>query len=364
MFQKYSFHKLILLFIAIVIVGSSCQKNNGIDNNSILKIPYTMYTADTSGNLYYTNDGINYRLIQFPSDGYPSRSLLYSDSNVLWVKVGINISTPNIRNFNLAFKDVNPLPVWQPLAYDSKSHGRVYLSIKDPIPTHSGSLWGNGVAYNDSNGAINHWHPDTSWDVSPADANIHLTSFTEMRSGIVVGLDHISNRIFYRVKKSDRWKERIDTTGIYKLPISAATAFYLGHINNLVVAADYNGVGGVWYSGDTGQTWKQYAGIPNRKIYSIGNPFDQVLMVGTDSAGIYYCKQQDLLSGTPVFAPANTGFVTPYTSVRGIVEKLDVYKNSETNKYIYVATNTGVYRSTDLGQSWIRVKTGNYVSMY
>lgn len=360
MLKKQHFYKLIFISTLLFVVNTGCQKNNGIDNNSIVKTPYTMYAADSAGTLYNTNDGISYKSISFFTDGYASRSLIISDSNLIWVKKNAYVSTPYIRNFNWTIQ-VNPNALWQPMQLEAADQNRNFISFVDLDPTHTGRVYGNGIAYSDSNGDISRWHPDTTWDTLVG--TINITSFQELRNGTLVCYDHINHRFFVRAHKTDKWREKLPNPGSTDLLPNGQ--FYLGHINNLVVAVDWSGAGGAWYSADTGVTWKQYAGLPvGRKLYCVSAPFDKVLMIGVDTLGIYLCKNDDAYTTTPTFYKSNDGLGSPYTSVRGIVGKYNAYKNSLEDDYIYIATSTGIYKSVNLGQSWVLSKAGNYVTIY
>ena len=110
------------------------------------------------------------------------------------------------------------------------------------------------------------------------------------------------------------------------------------------------------YSDNEGKDWAQYNGVPQRPITAIHAPFDKVLMVGTDSLGVFIFENG-------AFKPTNEGLEDRIV-IRGITSKYDLYKNDVRKQYIYLATSKGIYRSVDLGQNWIMVKPGNYVNIY
>ena len=42
----------------------------------------------------------------------------------------------------------------------------------------------------------------------------------------------------------------------------------------------------------------------------------------------------------------------------------NIYKNEAVRDYVFAATSKGLYRSDDLGQNWIKVRDGNYITVY
>jgi hypothetical protein len=64
-----------------------------------------------------------------------------------------------------------------------------------------------------------------------------------------------------------------------------------------------------------------------------------------------------------VFVPSNNGLESR-TSVFAITAKDDIFKNEATKRYVYIATDKGIYRSEDLGQNWALVKEGDYRAIY
>jgi hypothetical protein len=136
--------------------------------------------------------------------------------------------------------------------------------------------------------------------------------------------------------------------------LPAGTEWYLSHSNNTLLAADYTGAQGVYYSDDGGVTWKAYSGLPtSQEELSCASPLDQVVLAGTDSMGIY---RLDPTTGS--FVASNNG-LKPFTSVYGITGKQDTYKNGVIKRYVYITTNFGLFRSEDMGRNWVLMKTGD-----
>ena len=67
-FKKLFFAIPLLAFVML----SSCTKNNGIDNNSVIVKPYVLYFSGDRGELFKTNTGRLFNLV-FPPDGYPCK---------------------------------------------------------------------------------------------------------------------------------------------------------------------------------------------------------------------------------------------------------------------------------------------------
>lgn len=342
----------VAVFALLAITTQSCKKVDGINNNSVIETPYSLYYSDSSGALYNTNNGTTAKPMVFPPDGYSCRAICVSGNNLLWLKERLYISTNNGTNFNPTYDSVPQLVglnqyyvAYQSAILDVPDQNRVYVS----------TFGGIGVAYNEKNGAKNNWMIDTAYDHNDNNVNnAAIVSFTELKNHVLVGYD-VNNRILAKNSSTSRWLNRTGTNSSTNLPLSF---FTLGHYNNTLVAIDYNGVYGAYYSNDTGKTWAPFAGLPaGRRLYAVASPFDQVLLVGTDSAGVYR------LNGG-MFVPANNG-LEDYTSVRAIVGKEDIYKNDNTSqKYVYIATSKGLYQSVDMGQNWIQVQKGNFVAAY
>lgn len=342
-----TFYRSTLAIAAISIIAlQSCKKENGIDNNAVIEKPYGLYISDDQGQLLNTNDGDNYKTI-FPPDGYRSRALITSGNNILWVKRNVHLSTDNGANFNPTYGKVqafylNLLPYlpWQQIILDVPDHNRVYI----------GSIEGQGIAYSVDNGKT--WTVDSDWDNNTVGGNI--TSLAQLKNGLLFAHTFTTDSLYQRDNASDKW-----TWVDQKTPLPNTGVFYLSHYNNTLLATDISGTNGVYASDDNGANWHAYSGLPNTHIlYTTAAPFDETLLVGTDSLGVYRLEPS-----TGSFVASNSGLGTN-TVVYSIVGKDDLYKNKVDKKYVYIATNKGLFRSEDLGRNWSLVKTGSYVGLY
>jgi hypothetical protein len=351
----------------------SCKKSTGIVNNNVISTPYTLFFADTAGSLFNTNDGINIKSSLFPSDGYPSRAICYSNNTLLWIKHNIYYSNNNATNFNAANLLLNPfsgLTTYtvadsafnQTVILKAADDQKIYVAVDDEMVR---TFWppvsyGLGIAYSNNDGNPKSWLIDSNYDQGINATNVRITTLTQLKNNTIFAYDQASNRLFNKLKTAtdSAWHEtNMSTTNGLPTPNS----FTLAHFNNMLVVVDYKNSWGAYYSLDNGVDWFQFHGLPATKhLYYASSPFDQVLLVGTDSMGVYKLSTDDLT----LFKSANIGLES-FTSVRSIAAKENVIKNEGiTMQYIYLATDKGIYRSQDLGESWIKVVPGNFVSIY
>jgi len=379
--RKLYLNYVLVFFALLATAFQACNKRiDGIDNNVVVETPYTLYYADTAGALYNTNDGISINRILFPADGYASRAVCTSGDDILWVKHDLHLSSNNGTNYNTAnylltangsgsnYFNINDSSLNQTLILNSLDEGRVYITTDGNANLTYGSnptyVLGMGLAYSEQNGNALTWVVDTFYDnnlnvnnAGVVSTNIGITSLTELTNNTIVAYDANHNRIFSKSSKTNPWIEQVQVAA-NALP--TPNGFTLAHFNNLLVAVDYKYRNGGYYSSDLGQNWTKFNGLPpNINLYYAASPLNQVLLVGTDSMGVYKLGTDNV-----TFASANIGLETS-TSVYSMVGKVVVYKNEGiTMQYIYMATSQGLYRSQDLGQSWIRMQTGNMVSCY
>ncbi len=323
----------------------SCNKKNGIENDTILKKPFAIYVADANGSLYLVNSVDTGSLI-FPTDGFSARAILVAKDNILFVKSNVflsedegdNFNVTYLKSFNFSFPSLNTqsYKTWQPIIHYAADQERIYLA----------SIEGKGIVFSDDYGKK--WTVDTSFDMDVIAGNI--SSFAQLKNNLLFSYSFVQDSLYRRDNKNDPWTNVIPVTPLPNAP------FYLSHYNNELIATDFSGNAGVYHSSDNGVNWTKYNGLPNRILYTTIAPFDQRLFVGTDSSGIYRLESTG-------FVPANNGLEN-FTTVYAFAGKDDVYENETKRSYIYAATNKGLYRSQDGGLNWIRVKKGIFTGLF
>ncbi len=401
--------KLSLYFIAGLIALAavtvySCKKINGINNNTVIETPFSLYYSDTSGTLFVTTNGKDHSVV-FSPDGKPCRSLVTSAENILWAKDSLYYSTNNGMNFNHSYDSlywksdtsaVHNLSVYlnQSMMINIPSWGnRVYASSRAvTMNDGTGNILTNymGLVYSDHNGALGTWIFENTYDTASSDAGavgilpVYMYSFTQLKNGYLCGAAFETPgvmtstrryvRNFYKTAKDQIWEEvTANPDGVNSLPhtntsgtplpphnSNPSTAFFtLGHYNNRLIAIDNMGFNGAWYSDDFGANWAQFNGLPiGRPLHCISAPFEEVCLIGTDSAGLYIYNVN-----TGLWQQNNNG-LDKNLIVRNIAFKENIFKNGTVAKYIFLATNRGIFQSTDGGNNWLLTIPGNYVSVY
>lgn len=336
--------KLSLLAL-FAIATQSCKKENGIDNNNVIQKPYALYAVDAKGNILKTNDGINYNTV-FPGDGQNVRALITSKQNIMIVKdQTLFLSKNDGRSFDPIKLSVVTVPTnikWPYFILDVPSFDRVLIA--------NGIAGPGNVSFSPSNGA--YFDSDTNWTTE--DKPNTTESFTQTDDKVVYsysisGSETGVSKLYYKTGKDEPTKPR-------STDLPSPYNYYVAHFGNTVIATDYDGTNGSWYSTDQGKTFKQYTGLPTTKIlYATYSAYDK-LLIGSQNNGVY-------LYNNGTFVQSNSG-LPANTSVYSIVGKDNLYKNNVTKKIFFIATSNGLYRSEDLAQTWIKVKDGEYKLVY
>lgn len=392
--RKFSLYFAAAL-LALLIAGSeSCKKVNGINNRQVVETPYSLYYSDTAGALFNSTDGKNVTKLIFPPDGFPCRAICNAGPNILWAKTNLYLSIDDGKNFNHTYDSLRsvadyacnnlPIDLNQSMLFNVPTWNRVYtMSNADPgDATLTNYL---GLVHNDTFGIRGHWELDIFYDTFRVGIMpVAMWSLTQLANGVLCGLaydkdlplDDPANvpRNFYKTCAGDicRWTECTSNPDGYlnlpqyyldgvHLPNTAPSYghYSLGHFNNRLIAIDGKCTNGAWYSDDTGRHWTQYQGLPtNVPLLCIAAPFEETCLIGTDSAGLY------MLNLNTDRWELNTNGLEKYLKVRSISFKENVFKNGTAQRYVYIATDKGIYQSADGGHNWTRTIPGNYVAIY
>lgn len=329
----------VVVLLAAAVQGCKKKSPLSIDNNQIIQKPYTLFAVDTIGAIWHSNDGELFT--QVPGAGAGSgihtRSVAYSDTNILFIQFNAFVSNDRGNNFNPISNETivaypHPVAVGQSMMLDVPSFDRLYMA------------GASSVIYSDSNGRMGTWMKD----------GINATSFTQLKDGNLIAYDDASKTTWMLPATNKPW----GSTGSGGLP--ATGQFFINHFDNLVIAADYSGQNGVYFSNNNGASWTAFTGLPaGVPVISITSAFDQTLLVGTKGAGVYSVVPT---LGTE-FKLSSEG-LTEGIEVHGLTAKSNLYKGGAIKQYIFAATNKGVYRSEDLGKNWVNVFDRNFVAIY
>ena len=362
-----------IALISLVIGLAGCsKKGNTINNSQVIETPYSLYFTDTAGALYNSNDGKNMKVV-FPPDGAATLSLVTVNKNIILAKSGggpggantLYVSTDNGKNFNYSY-----LPIDVATVPNVAVNGKPYnlnqtMLIVVPSWNHeyvasrtTTGLNYFGFSWNAQDGAFNQWSPENYYDTDKISntGGIRITSFTLLKSGLLIAFDPITQKLLYRPDINTRW----EATLLPVTPLPGPPSYFsIGHLNNRLIAIDNYGTAGAWYSDDIGVNWYAYSGLPaNTPLNCVVSPFEQVCLVGTDGKGLYL-----LNPNTNSFQVNNNGLATNLI-VRNIAFKENIFKNGTRQQYVYLATNQGIYQSSDMGVNWVRTIPGNFVNIY
>jgi hypothetical protein len=374
---QLSFAFVIGSLMCLWVIG--CQKpNSASDNNNVIEIPYSLYFGDSTGSLYSTNDGVIIQKVPFSADGNPFRAILVSKTNILFSKENRSLpvrdnthlyySSNGGADFNISYDSIKSLPgvaingmhydLYQNSIVDIPKWNRVYVLSNDNSPNDY-----FGLQYSYQNGAWGSWTPEVYYNGNRMNVPFPLTitSLTVTKGTVLYALDAIQHRTIYR---SDTFTTTVfneTTSNIYGpgVPLPTTGFFSLGHYNEELIAFDNSGINGAYFSDDSGYTWAPFTGLPaNTPLFCCSAPFEEQCFIGTGGAGVYI-----LNINSHSFQPANNGLPVGCV-VRGVVGKENIYKNGNVSKYVFAATDKGIYKSSDLGENWTKVVGGNYTAIY
>lgn len=330
---------------AALLAFQGCKKENaiGIDNDKVVKTPYSLYVANDEGWLINSTDGENYYSI-FPPDGYAPNLIITSGNNLLFLKENLHLSANNGKNFNPVLTTVKKFP-WQTMAYDFRGHNQMYITTSNTT---------NGISLSKDNGKT--WEEDMAWEpnIPPV---FNISSFSGLGNSVLFAYSNLNNVMFRKDNAGANWRP-VTMEGLF--PVDG-TEFFLTSNNTTLFLTDHNGLGGVWHSEDEGLHWKRYGQgyLPQFRHWNCAASPDggTSFLVGTDTSGVYRVE-----NGSN-FVSANVG-LEKNTNVYSMTVKKNIYKNDVTRVYVFIATNKGIYRSEDSGRTWDKMSFGPYDGSY
>jgi hypothetical protein len=342
--QKRFLQKCSLVAISsLMLMGLGCKKETmlGYDNASAIQTPYSLYAGNANGKIIHTNDGEKYEFI-FPSDGYGPSHIAMANNNLLILKDILHYSRNEGKSFNPSNYDVRKY-TWQNMIYYYAPFKRLYLTTNSE----------NGIQYSEDGGE--------TWEADIFEPNLpslfEISSFAGLQNGTLYAYSNVSNILFYKSGKDLNWAPM---TSIAAYP-TVGSEYYLLSAGNSLYLVDYQGNGGAWMSSDQGVTWFKLE--PNGVLPS-GTKFtsavaptgNKVVVIATEDKGIFRSNEKGEFEAT-------TGLPTG-VKVNAMTKKMNIYKNGDVKIFLYVATDSGIYRSVDHGKSWFLSGDRNLVDNY
>jgi hypothetical protein len=341
--QKGFLPSVLLASLVSLVALQGCKKESalGIDNDKVVKTPYSLYAANSEGWLINSNDGETYSSI-FPPDGYAPRAIVTAGENLLFLKQNLHMSSNNGRNFNPVYTNVKKFP-WQTSIYYALGQNSLYVTSNS----------GKGIAVSTDKGKS--FQDDIAWeaDIPPV---FDISSFSALGNNVMFAYSNQNNVTFRKDNAGANWKP-VTTEGLF--PVDG-TSYYLSSNSTTLFLTDYEGFGGVWYTEDEGVHWARFGqgALPMGHHWNCAaSPAGgQSFLVGTDSSGVFRVENGK-------FVTANVG-LEKNMSVYSIAVKKNIYKNDATRVYVFIGTNKGIYRSEDYGVTWDKMTSGSFDGKY
>lgn len=337
----------IWISLILVLAASSCEKYPPRDNTGLVVTPYVLYLGGLDGEIFQSNDIEFFDRIN--GNGGPDntaiRQIITADTNILFLKEFCYTSDDDGRAFNLTNSD--PLPYYDAfykyylphqMMYD-KSEEKVYLCVNGGLAESS----------------------DFGKTFAPSPIGIAPTSVVELDNGDLFAIQDNTN-IYTRTSGFGGWSAVTPApTGL-----AAGSNYYLTSMGNTLVATDFEGNNGVYFSTDGGSTWTKYGGtIGNGKfiltVESCENEDGTMdLFMGRDSLGVFKLDQ-----GSNSFEASSTG-IPWYAKIYDITCKKVQYRTGEVRYFYFCATNVGLYLSENdsAGDAWRLIKEGDYSTLH
>ena len=337
----------------VAVVAASLQgcqtRTENIVNLNVITKPYSLHVSDTAGEIFSTNDGeLIYPLhtsgtgpIEALGTTGKYRLMVPKSKSFLFVDDG---GDGDYVNFNPVYGDLNPSAFGNTMFINLPAYNDTGAKVKDRL--YVASSKGSGIAYSDENAQKDStWYLESGPNLPAAPS---ATSFTLLDNGILVAFDDVTRKIYIKRDLQSPW----DAMGASGLPPAGVGRMYIIHQSNSILAvklddaADNN----IWRSTDEGKNFTKLPDLPVDDMTCAVAAFDKVIVVGTRANGVFR------LAGQNTWEPTTNGLLAN-TRIEAMTFKTNKFKGEgREGNYIFIATNKGVYRSDDNGQSWIDIK--------
>lgn len=338
--------------LILMLAFASCEKYNHIDNGSTVKVPYTLFIGGYHGTLHQTNDGLFYSTL-FYTDNSIVRQVLVADTNICLLKRNFYCSKDDSKYFA-------PSNTGCILPIDSfKSYYFPNNAIYDFTDTNVYLVTRiTGLEFSSDKGKT--FTPVTNYAVgtTPPGPTDTVTSVTQMTNGDCFAM--VDSQRYYKKTVGGAWTEVL-ADGTNDLPFNRPTArWYVAHAHDTLIAIDFNGRYGVYYSTNLGTDWFACtgSGMPKTRKILFGNQAfgDDHFYVGYDSGGLFR------MEAPATFTKVNTGI--PWYAKIGYVEGKNItYRTNITKNILYCSTDLGLYWSKNGGRDWEIVHQGKYSTL-
>lgn len=339
--KKGLLRSFLFLGFASMFSLQGCIKEPLLENNSVVKFPYSLYASKEDGTIIHTNNGEHFRLV-FPTDGFAPSQIVIAGNNLLIAKQNLHMSTNDGKSFNPVLTNLRKFP-WGNAVFHAPAHNATFA------PT----IGGHGVSISNDYGAT--WQEDVFEQNAPMLKEIG--SFAQLDNGKVFCYSNISNIAFRKDSKESVWSPVTSVSSI----VTTNNNYYMTGAGSTLMLTDYTGVGGVWFSENEGYSWTNYTrgDLPfDTELTGTISPYgNRICVVATRDKGIYRSDAEGIFRNASVGLEQNT-------IVHTITKKTNVYKNDAVKVYLYAATSTGMYCSEDGGRTWYKVTFSQYEGKY
>lgn len=337
----------------LAVVAASLQgcvkRVENLDNLNVITKPYSLITGSEAGLLYTTNDGELFDLLN-SSDDVPVAALGTTGKYILMVKPNNNRlfaddggeGRNGNHNFNTVFADLNPAAFGNTQMINMPEYNNSNPdSVKDRLYVASSK----GIVYNDSNAQSNsRWYTV----IDPAlQGSTSVTSFAKLDNGTLVAYDNVTGKLYSKENFGANW------AALPAQGLGASPSTYIINQVNDIIAVEV-GSANLMRSSDGGKTFSALPALPSTDMTCASAVFGKVIVVGTSSHGIYRLNNNTWENTTVGLKEG--------VSINAMVYKTNKFKKTSANdvdrvgEYVFIATSNGIFRSDDLGFSWIQLK--------